>query len=65
MKIRKLTIQNVTSYRERTVFTFENDVNILMGTNGGGKTNLQRILAPTPSKYFIHQYDFSASTTRP
>lgn len=65
MKIRKLTIQNVTSYRERTVFTFENDVNIVIGTNGGGKSNLQRILAPTLSKYFIHQYDFSASTTRP
>ena len=58
MKIRKLVIANVTSYREPTEFVFDDGVNILIGTNGGGKTNFQKILALTLSKYFIHQYDF-------
>lgn len=59
MKIKRLTIQNVTSYKTRTDFTFDEGLNILIGTNGGGKTNLQKILALTLSKYFIHQYQFT------
>ena len=65
MKIKRLTIQNVTSYKERTEFTFDSGLNILIGTNGGGKTNLQKILALTLSKYFIHQYQFSPITAEP
>lgn len=58
MKIKRLTINNVTSYKKHTEFTFDAGLNILIGTNGGGKTNLQKILALTLSKYFIHQYQF-------
>ena len=59
MKIKRLIVRNVTSYRERNEFVFEEGLNILIGTNGGGKTNLQKILALTLSKYFILQYQFT------
>jgi predicted ATPase len=58
MKIRRLVVKNVTSYREPVTFTFDNRLNILIGPNGGGKSNLQKILALVLSNYFIHQYEF-------
>ncbi len=57
MKIKRFTVKNVTSYKERTEFTFDKRINILIGPNGGGKSNLQKILALVLSKYFIHQYE--------
>jgi predicted ATPase len=61
VKIRRLVIKNITSYRERTEFVFDDGLNILIGPNGGGKSNLQKILALVLSKYFILQYDFKYS----
>jgi putative ATP-dependent endonuclease of the OLD family len=58
LKIRKLVLKNVLSYKQRTEFIFDKRINILIGPNGGGKSNLQRILALVLSKYFIHQYEF-------
>lgn len=58
MKIKRLTLKNVTSYKESTTFDFELGLNIVIGPNGGGKSNLQRILAMVLSHYFIRQHDF-------
>src|SRR6266481_5266609 len=61
VKIRKLAIKNVTSYRERTEFAFDDRINILIGPNGGGKSNVQKALAMVLSTYFIHQYEFKSN----
>lgn len=61
MKIRRLVVKNVTSYKERTEFVFDDRLNILIGPNGGGKSNLQKIIALVLSQYFIRQYDFKFS----
>ena len=58
MKIIKFSLTNVTSYKERTEFVFDPRINILIGPNGGGKSNLQKTLGIVLSKYFILQYDF-------
>src|SRR5207245_8709006 len=59
VKIKRFTVRNVTSYKERTEFVLDERINILIGPNGGGKSNLQKILALVLSKYFIHQYEFT------
>ena len=56
VKVGKLSVKNVTSYRQRTNFDFDHGINILIGPNGGGKSNLQLILAVVLTKFFIHQY---------
>ena len=58
MKIKRLSIRNVTSYQDEVHFAFDDSINILIGPNGGGKSNLQKTLALVLSKYFIQQYDF-------
>ena len=58
LKLKRLLVSNVTSYKENTSFVFDDDLNILIGPNGGGKSNLQKIIAVVLSNYFIHQYDF-------
>ena len=58
MKILRFVMKNITSYKERIEFAFDGRLNILIGPNGGGKSNLQKALALILSKYFIHQYDF-------
>lgn len=41
MRINKLTIENFRSYEQRTEFTFkgENNINVILGQNGTGKTS--------------------------
>lgn len=61
MKIKRFSIKNITSYKEKTEFIFDERINILIGPNGGGKSNLQKILALVLSTYFIRQYEFKYS----
>lgn len=56
MKIGRLALENVTSYEHRTEFLFDNGLNIFIGPNGGGKSNLQKTIAVVLTHYFIHQW---------
>lgn len=40
MKIRRISVENVRSFLERTELSIDNDIAIIIGPNGGGKTNL-------------------------
>ena len=40
MKLRKLAVQNIRSFMERQELLLDGNISILIGPNGGGKTNL-------------------------
>jgi putative ATP-dependent endonuclease of OLD family len=40
MKLRKVTIENIRSFRQPAELVVDGDLSILIGPNGGGKTNL-------------------------
>lgn len=56
MKIRRLFLENVTSYEHPSEFLFDDGLNILIGPNGGGKSNLQKTISVVLTHYFIHQW---------
>ncbi|HHG75200.1 MAG TPA: hypothetical protein ENK22_09140 [Persephonella sp.] len=52
MKLKRLKVKNVKSFRDETEFNFHDDFNILIGPNGGGKSNLLDIIS-MGLKYFL------------
>ncbi|MGJ0534895.1 AAA family ATPase [Methylocystis sp.] len=60
MLLRRIAIENVRSFLERQELTLEGQISIIIGPNGGGKTNLldtavvmlRRFLLAT--RYFVH-----------
>ena len=63
MKIRSLTVKNVMSYKSATTFSLDKKLNILIGPNGGGKSNIQRILVVLLTKFFLPQWSFQRPNT--
>lgn len=67
MKIEKLVLQNYKSFKERTVITFNEGLNILVGDNEAGKSTileaihlcLSGILDGKYLKHDFHQYLFN------
>ena len=64
MKIRRLILDNVTSYEDPVEFIFDDGLNILIGPNGGGKSNLQKTIAIILTHYFIHQWQVKTDDDR-
>lgn len=56
MKIKKLIIENIKSFKNRTEINFSNDLNIFIGPNRGGKSNLLDIIAITLRHFFVQFY---------
>jgi len=56
MKIKKLVIENVKSFKERTEINFSDNLNIFVGPNAGGKSNLLDIVTITLRNFFIRFY---------
>ncbi len=56
MKIKKISIKNVRSFKDETIFELLPDFNILIGPNGSGKSNFLDILSVTLREYFIQIY---------
>lgn len=56
MKIAKLKIKNVRSFKEEVEIKFGPGLNIVIGPNGGGKSNLLDILNITLKQYVFESY---------
>lgn len=56
MKIKKITIKNIKSFKDESVFELLPDFNILIGPNGSGKSNFMDILSVVLREYFIQIY---------
>jgi predicted ATP-dependent endonuclease of OLD family len=56
MKINAIEIKNVKSFKERISLEFDNKFNILVGPNGGGKSNLLDIVTVILRHFFLYSY---------
>jgi len=56
VKIKKIVIENVKSFRERTEINFNENLNIFIGPNRGGKSNLLDIITITLRHFFVKFY---------
>lgn len=56
MNIKKLTLQNEKSFGGIVEIDFNNDLNIFIGPNAGGKSNLLDILNLTLIYFFLHPW---------
>ncbi len=60
MKIKEIHIENVLSYIDETI-KFNNDLNIFVGANGTGKSNLINIVIYTLKKYCFKNFEINRS----
>lgn len=56
MNIKSLTIKNIKSFGKETPIEFQNGLNIFIGPNAGGKSNLMDILNIALAYFFIHPW---------
>ena len=56
MKVSSLEIKNVKSFKETTILDFDTKFNILVGPNGGGKSNLLDIINIILRNFFLITY---------
>ena len=56
MKIQKLVLQNVKSFRDEVTIEFKKGLNVFIGPNTGGKSNLMDILNISLGYYFIYPW---------
>lgn len=56
MQINSIEIKNVKSFKNTIKLCFDSKFNILVGPNGGGKSNLLDIITVSLRHYFLHSY---------
>jgi len=57
MKIKKISIKNIKSFKSEVVIEFDRSLNILIGPNGGGKSNLLSIITILLNHYFYKHFE--------
>lgn len=67
MRIRRLAIENVRSFLDRREILFDGQISILIGPNGGGKTNLLDTLVIMLRRYIFNSpyYRHNPTTEEP
>jgi putative ATP-dependent endonuclease of OLD family len=63
MQIRRLVIENVRSFLDRREISFDGQISILIGPNGGGKTNLLDTLVIMLRRYIFNAPYYRHSPT--
>lgn len=56
MKLRRVSVTNVRSFLSPAELILDGDISIIIGPNGGGKTNLLDIITTTLRRYFIKSW---------
>ncbi|MEH2331100.1 AAA family ATPase [Nostoc sp.] len=56
MKITSITIKNVKSFKDKTKIVFDDKLNILIGPNGGGKSNILDIITIVLRNFLLLGY---------
>ncbi|MEH2399539.1 AAA family ATPase [Nostoc sp.] len=56
MKITSITIKNVKTFQDETEIVFDDKFNILIGPNGGGKSNLLDIITIVIRNFLLVGY---------
>lgn len=62
MKIEKISIDNVLSYKNKIEIDFNKDLNIFIGPNGGGKSNLLNIIICMLKKYCFKTFELQKNS---
>ncbi len=64
MKLHSITIKNVKSFRESVIFKPHKEFNVLIGSNGSGKSNLMEIVYVTLRHFFVYTFRWSTERTK-
>lgn len=65
MRLSKLILQNIKSFREKTEIDFSGNLNIFIGPNGGGKSNLMNTLSWVLNSRFYRPFNYQLHNNRP
>src|SRR3989304_3723478 len=55
MKLKQISIKNIKSFKSEVVIDFDKNLNILIGPNAGGKSNLLSTITIVLNHYFYKQ----------
>ena len=58
MKLRKIRIQNARSFLDSAELVLDGNISIIVGPNGGGKTNLLDIAVTALRRHITKAWDF-------
>jgi predicted ATP-dependent endonuclease of OLD family len=64
MKLVSVSIKNVKSFKENTNISFDNKFNVLIGSNGSGKSNLLDIITISLRKFLLFSYEIDSTGGR-
>ncbi|SDK79227.1 Predicted ATP-dependent endonuclease of the OLD family, contains P-loop ATPase and TOPRIM domains [Salinimicrobium catena] len=62
MKINKIEVKNIKSFKEQIIVDFNKDFNILIGPNGSGKSNLLDIITICIRHFFLKTFTLNEGT---
>lgn len=65
MRLSKIILQNIKSFRAKTEIDFRNELNLFIGPNGGGKSNLMNTISWVLNSRFYRPFNYQIHNNRP